>query len=138
MDKKEVIKYTKKLGLPLGSYIVFGGCPLAAFGIRETEDIDIVAIPEVFNNLRNTGKWVEKKTERGNIFLSKGLYEVGTVWDYGEYNPDIQKLIKRAVVFEGVPFAPLEDVLKWKKAFGRPKDLKDLKLIDSYLESHER
>ena len=51
--------------------------------------------------------------------------------------PRQKNLLKMAEIIEGIPFAPLTEVLKWKKAFGRPKDVVDIELIEQYLESHK-
>jgi hypothetical protein len=32
-----------------------------------------------------------------------------------------------------VPFAPLGEVMKWKRIFGRPKDVVDVRLIEEHL-----
>jgi hypothetical protein len=68
-------------------------------------------------------------------YLYKDNIEVGDVWDYGEYNPDPQLLINDADIIDGVPFVRLEEVLKWKKAYGREKDKMDIKLIEEYLKN---
>ena len=39
----DVIEELKKLNFPSEKYVVFGGAALAARGLRETFDIDIVA-----------------------------------------------------------------------------------------------
>ena len=55
--------------------------------------------------------------------MAKDVFEAGTGWNYGSYQPDVQKLIAEAEMIEGVPFVQLEEVRKWKEAFGREKDL---------------
>jgi hypothetical protein len=42
------------------------------------------------------------------------------------------------MVIDGIPFASLEEVRKWKIASGRPKDIADIKLIDEYLQKELR
>jgi len=41
-----------------------------------------------------------------------------------------------AVIIVGLPFLTLKELLAYKKAFGREKDLKDIKLINNYLSQH--
>jgi hypothetical protein len=53
------------------------------------------------------------------------------------YAPTLEELAKRAVKYDGILFASLEDIRQWKKASGRPKDITDIKLIDN-LTSHPR
>ena len=46
---------------------------------------------------------------------------------------DIDALIDDAERIDGLPFARLEDVLAWKRAYARPKDLDHVRLIERYL-----
>jgi hypothetical protein len=45
------------------------------------------------------------------------------------YNPDINMLIKNAEIINGLAFTRLTDVIDFKRALGRPKDLVDIDLI---------
>ena len=132
-----LIDEVKKLNLPIGQYIVFGSGPLQIHGIRETRDIDLLVLPVLYDQLKNDG-WEEKswETPPPGRYLYRDNVEVGDNWDYGEYNPDPKWLIENAEIIEGIPFAPLEEVLKWKKAFGREKDKKDIELINNFLLEH--
>jgi hypothetical protein len=56
----------------------------------------------------------------------------------GDYIGDTNKLIKEADIIGGFPFIKLEEPAKFKKELGRPKDLKDIKLINDYLRSKEK
>ena len=135
----DIFQKVKSLNLPSGEYIVFGSGPLQAHGIRETRDVDILVLSELYEKLKQEG-WEERvwETSPPGRFLFKDDVEVGDSWDYGEYNPDPNWLIENAEIINGVPFAPLEEVLKGKKAFGRPKDLEDIKLIEEYLETTKK
>lgn len=132
IQAKELINQVKKLNLPKGKYIVFGSGPLAIYGIRESRDIDILALPEVFEQLKKDG-WEETTWTNDTRVVIKDNVEVWTSWDFGGYNPDPQELINKAEVIDGIPIASLEEVLAWKKAWGREKDLLDIKLIEKYL-----
>jgi hypothetical protein len=46
---------------------------------------------------------------------------------------DIDALIDGAERIDGLPFARLEDVLAWKRSYGRHKDLEHVRLIERYL-----
>ena len=54
-------------------------------------------------------------------------------WDFSHYSPTLEQLLETATVIDGVPFASLEEVRKWKAGGERPKDVADLALIDAYL-----
>ena len=128
-----IFQKVKELNLPPGQYVVFGSGPLAAHSIRPTRDVDLFVTTALYQQLKNEG-WEEKGWPlTGGKYLSKDdLYEVDDTWHYGDYNPAPEAIIAVADIMDGVPFAPLAEVLKWKKAFGRPKDLKDIILIEQY------
>ena len=46
---------------------------------------------------------------------------------------DIDAIIEDAELVDGLPFARLEDVLAFKRAHGRPKDLEHARLLEAYL-----
>ncbi len=134
MTKDEVIEKVKSLNLPKDSYIVFGSSPFAVLGIREVNDIDLLVSQELYEKLKKKG-W--QKIDKGpkDKPLVYDVFEAHTNWDFSTYNPTLSELLSRDIEVEDISFASLEDVRKWKKASGRPKDLVDLKLIDDYLAS---
>lgn len=130
-----IFEEVKKLNLPLGSYVVFGSGPMVVHGLREPKDIDLLVTPEIYDKLKTEG-WEEKEMRSGSSVLSNGVYEVYKDWNFlfmSNYNPDPQEVIKNAEIVNGVPFAQLEEVKRWKQVFGREKDLADIKLIDEFL-----
>lgn len=129
----DIVKEVKKLNLPEGRYVVFGSGPLHVHGIRESKDIDILATEEVFESLRKTGEWQEVVRPNGVRVLLKGKYDIGKSWHSDNYHPTTQMLIDTAETIDGVPFANLNEVLKWKKGRGTPKDKRDVELMENYL-----
>lgn len=111
---------------------MFGAGTLAAHGIRATNDVDLFVTTALYQHLKAAG-WSEKTTSTGGLYLASGIYEADDTWEYGKYNPSVEELIAAAEVILGVPFAPLDEVLKWKRAFGRPKDMQDARLIEEHL-----
>ena len=65
--------------------------------------------------------------------LQKDCFEIGDDWNFGTYNPDPALLIKNAEIVEGIPVVRLEEVVAWKKAFGREKDMEDVKRVDEFM-----
>ena len=51
-----IFDQVKSLNLPLGKYVVVGGGVLAAHGIRDFKDIDILITEELFDELKKNGK----------------------------------------------------------------------------------
>ena len=132
MTGKEIIKKVKELGLEPGSYIVFGSCPMALAGIREAGDIDFLANAEVRARFKKEG-WQEVDKGPNDKPLAHDVYEIHDQWNFSSYQPTLEQLLATATVVDDVPFASLEEVKKWKQSSGRPKDLKDIELIDAYL-----
>ena len=135
MTKKNVLDKIKPLKLPKGSYIIYGATPFAIYGIRDVNDVDILVSEELYEKLKKEG-W--KKISKGprDEPVTYDIFEAHTTWEFSPYAPTLSELLTRAVEVEGIAFASLEDVRKWKKASGRPKDIMDLKLIDDYLLDH--
>ena len=133
MNKDELLGKVKTLGFTLGTYAVFGSGPLVVHQIREVSDIDIIVKPDVYQKLRQSSDWEIKNWPSGGEYLSKNIFEIAAGWHYlSAYQPDIDKLINEAELIQGIPFIRLEEVVKWKKAFGREKDFQDIKLIEEY------
>ncbi len=128
-----IIQKVKTLKLSLGHYVVFGSGPLAVRGLRVSEDIDILVTADLYSKLKATGGWKEKVFASGKPYLIKDEFEVMAEWIFPGYTPDTAKLIREAEIIDGIPFAKLIEVRAWKQAFGRPKDLKDIQMIDLYL-----
>jgi hypothetical protein len=128
----DIIQKVKELNLPLGQYVVFGSGPLAVHGIRPTRDADLLVTTGLYQRLKGEG-WPEKELDDGSRCLARDIYEIDDSWHHGDYHPSPEEIIAKAEMVEGVPFAPLEEVLKWKLAFGRPKDQADVELIKAYL-----
>ncbi len=124
----------KALNLPTGQYVVFGSGPLAAHGIRESRDVDLLITESLYEKLRNNGR-EEGEWSDGGQYLMQNDAEAYNSWNYGNYNPSPEEIIKKAEMIEGIPFAPLVEVLKWKRSYGRPKDLADVKLIEGFLKN---
>jgi len=133
MTVTEIIAKVKSLNLPTNSYIVFGSCPLAAAELREANDIDLFVSKELFKNLGQSG-WQELQKSADNKPLVYDVFEAHPNWNFSSYKPTLQQLLATADLIDGIPFASLQEVRKWKASSGRPKDLEDIKLIDKFIE----
>lgn len=130
----------RKLNFPAGKYVVVAGGVLEAHGIREANDLDIVAEADFYDELWH-GDWKACECEKHKYLVKKILVsllwpeevEIAPDYSVGEYSADPKKLLEGADIIDGLPFARLEEVLKWKKAARREKDIKDIELIDVYL-----
>jgi hypothetical protein len=134
MTLNEIIEKVKQLNLPKNSYIVFGSCPLALAKLRDANDIDMLVSESVFKKLEHEG-WSTIYKGPADKPLSKGDFEIHMKWDFSSYKPTLEHLLASADYKDGIPFASLKEVRKWKLASGRPKDIDDINLIDAYLQS---
>lgn len=131
MTKQDIIEKVKELNLPAGGYVVFGSCPLAAAGLREANDIDVLVSNEVLARLKQAG-WEQVDKGENDKPLTYDVFEAHNSWNFSSYSPTLKRLLETADVIDGIPFASLDEVRKWKAASGRPKDLHDIELIDVY------
>ena len=135
-----VIGRVKALGLPQGSFVAIGSGILAALGIRQTGDIDLVVDDATYQALAYSGEWTEGKTDHGMCLVSAdGVVEVWRDWNpapSGDWSAE--ELLRDAVVIDGVAFVSLERVRRWKQWRGREKDLRDVALIDAYRKDNEQ
>lgn len=132
----EIFERIRKFNLPAGQYAVFGSALLDAWGLRPAKDLDIIVTPELFEQLKNQ-EWEEIQAN-GFTILRKEDADVTTVQDKptdGDYNPDRLQLIEEAIYINGLPFVKIEEVIACKRAYNRPKDQQDIKLIEEYLAS---
>lgn len=132
MKKNEIIERVKDLKLSPDSYVVYGSCPMAVAGIREAGDIDMYVSSELLQKLKATG-WKQIVKGPKDSPYTHGIYEAHDNWDFSDYNPTLEQLKSRETVVGGVPFASLQDVLKWKEASDNPKFKKDAKLVKEFL-----
>lgn len=119
----------KHLKLLEGKYAIFGSGPLAIRNIRDTNDIDIIVKDDVYAELSE--KYSDKIVTEPVNRIQLGNLEIGNTWL--NEKGDIDKMIDTADIIEGFPFVKMEYIVKWKKKMGREKDLKDLGLIEEYL-----
>jgi hypothetical protein len=136
----DVIEKVKRLNLPLGKYSVIGGASLAVRGIRETRDLDILVIPELFDELHRQGWPLDKAYESR---WSRKRLKVKDVEIYPDFLLekqnvfiDVLKLIDESDLIDGIAFQPLNHLKVCKLDCERKKDAEDVMLIESYLAKH--
>lgn len=67
---------------------------------------------------------------------ANGVFEADSGRDFSAYGPSLDEFLKTATTVEGVPFASLYHVRRWKVVSDRPKDRADVELIDKYISEH--
>lgn len=109
---------------------------MAAVGIREANDIDMLVSPEVYESLKKAG-WRQIHKGPSDTPLTHDVFEAHDNWEFSPYSPTLEVLLGSAMEVDGVTFASLAEVRKWKAGSGGLKHLADVKLIDEYLESQK-
>ncbi|SCG14589.1 hypothetical protein GA0070610_0796 [Micromonospora echinofusca] len=127
LDTHPLMRMMRALDLPATEYVVFGSGPLLAHGLRrDIGDLDVVARGRAWDVLSAAARPVVPPSGRGQMVRLQ--IEAVTQWLPGF---DTDALISSAEHHAGIPFAPLAQVRRSKQLTGRPKDRRDLALIDS-------
>lgn len=134
-----IVEEMKKLQFPQGQYVIVGSGPLGIRGIKETNDIDIVVSPELFERCKQD--WWEQLPRTypdkiGQIYLRHGYVELFLDVNCGDFNPTLKELLQRADIIEGITFVSLKDVIKFKQSYNKPKHWEDIKIIEKYLKEN--
>ena len=126
-----IVENVKSLNLPFGEYVVIGSGLLDALGLRSANDIDIAVTPKLYRQLHSTGEWREAK-KYGKDFLLKGKIEISSQLEWEDFSTTIKEAIGSALIIDGIPFLNLDELKKFKRAFGRQKDYEDISLLEKY------
>jgi hypothetical protein len=131
---QELFQRVKELNLPIGEYAIFGSGPMGIRDMREMHDVDVLVSEKVYNEYVNKSGWKIKNIYENNDYfkgLNNDILEI-EMWKDWYTDWDVSKLIREAEIIDELPFVRLEYLIKWKKFFGREKDLKDVELIENY------
>lgn len=128
-----ITERVKELGLPTGSYAVFGSGPMAVRGMREAHNLDIIITSELFRKLKKEKAWKAEALRDHHEVLSREGVSLFDSWAPDSW--DIPAMIKEAEMIDGVPFVKLETVLEWKKIRNSEKDKEDIALIEKHLKN---
>jgi predicted nucleotidyltransferase len=124
-----IVQRIKDLNLPLDQLIVIGSGLLDAYGLREADDIDLVISDTLYRTLKATGRYVEG-VKQDETYLVKDKLEIWLSWGSGV---DFAYLQRDGVVIDGVTFVSPNFLMARKYARGSDKDIKDIKLLERYL-----
>jgi hypothetical protein len=127
----------KKLNLNTENSVVIGSGILNELGIRKSQDIDLIVDQKAFDRLKKRSQFA-KKTLNGNALLVGKNLEIMTHDYIFNKNYSFTDFLRESAVFDNVRYIKLEFLLKIKESWvvdgtARPKDIKDIKLIKSYL-----
>ena len=119
MNKQEFVKALQKLALPAEEYVILSGGSLLMRGLREhTSDLDLSASRKLAADLH---LYQCPKDEAG---LYMPFENVQMMDDMETFHFD---------VIDGYQCESLEDILRQKRQWNRPKDQKDIAVIEAFL-----
>ncbi len=131
-----IFDQVKSLNLPFGKYAVIGSGVMSAHNIRVHRDVDLLVTKDLYQELKKRG-WKTKSIKPDFEVLVFGDFEASPdMVTLENYKPDISRIIQKADVINDVSFSRLTDVIDFKRALGRDKDLTDISLIEEYLKNH--
>lgn len=122
MNKEELIEYIESLNLPTEEfYILSSGC-LVLYGLRDVAgDLDICVTPKLGKEL------MERYGIENNSSNQNNFYHVDDKFEF---------VINEKLVFDKLgkyQVQKLEDILKFKKARQKKRDMEDVAKIEEYL-----
>jgi hypothetical protein len=136
-SNREKFSALRDLGLPLGQYMIGGSGPMGIRNIKAIGDIDIIVTKKLWEILSQT---YEVRQEHG---IEKIVFPGGVIEAFSEETwfselkdttaPNISESIENAEIIDGLAFDRLENVLYYKRKGGREKDLKDIALIEKWM-----
>src|SRR5258708_35497243 len=126
-----------ELGLNSNNSIVIGSGILKALKIRQSKDIDLVVTFEVYNFLKRTGKFRVTENHSREILVNN-KFEIGTNWVVLGKSYEFKDFMKDSLIIDGIRYITLDFLYEAKKSWlehadVRPKDIKDVELIENYL-----
>jgi hypothetical protein len=124
--KNPLIRHLIALDLDRNDFVIFGSAPLLAHGLRQSiGDLDIVARGTAWRRASEFGDpAVGMISGDPAVHLCGGRIQVSQKWISTDWDTD--DLIDRAEIIQGLRFAPLADVLAYKRILMRPKDIADI------------
>jgi hypothetical protein len=122
LNRQQIIAIVQKLNFPLQNFWVLTGAALVIYGIKEqTEDIDIGCTRDFFETHCHAYPQQKIWPDGSRSCRIPPHIEVFEEWE-----------VAQIVIRYGLPLASLKDIVCHKRQLGRPKDVRDLALIDAY------
>jgi hypothetical protein len=130
--RNPLVAALRSLDLHPDHYAVFGSGALLPAGLRETlGDLYVIARGPAWRRAQCLGEVTAARSGLGRrVSLLGGAIEVFDRWPHDR---PADELIDTALVYAGIRWVSLHEVLVWKRAAGRQKDLDDIRAIEKYL-----
>lgn len=125
-EGNRLLRQIKRMGLDQEHFVIFGSAPLFVHGLRaDIQDLDVLARSSAWQKVVSSGTPAlgtytgdtVRQFHGGRIQFSEG-------WISDDFDTDT--LIAEADLFQGLRFAKLSEVLRYKERLNRPKDRDDI------------
>ena len=120
----------------LAEAVIFGSSAIVLNGVdlnREVDDLDIFVSDAVYSRLARLASEMEEKAP-GVFALKFGAPHIEILKEFpGVDHADVLRNAAPREGSHGMRVASLEDLLRWKGAQNREKDLKDIAIIEAHL-----
>lgn len=121
--KEDIVRILKEMNLPLSEYWITSGAALVIHGVKETtRDIDLGCTTNFVEQYIEKGCKYKVANDNTRIVEVSDEIEVLENW-----------FVDKVEIIDGLPVGSLESIKKQKLELGREKDIKDIKLIDEYI-----
>lgn len=124
-----LLQKLKALNLPKGEYVIIGSGLLEAWGLRESHDIDLVASPQLYAQLRASDEYTLAEKHNDEVLLSDDI----EIWRDWKADATFDVLRASAIQVEDELFVHPDILIKRKAERGSAKDLDDIRLLKAYL-----
>ena len=127
MTEKEIYITLEKYNFPKDEFIILSGAALVMLGIKhKTNDIDIAVTSELYDYLLANYNCEEDNhiNNECKAYLINNEINFGRLYYTEEYD-----------IINGYKIQKLSDIISLKQNLNRPKDKRDLQIIDNYLKA---
>lgn len=129
VNRKEILDILSEYNFNFDEYVVISSAALVLHGVKEvTKDIDISVTDDYYEYLE---KNYECELERYDDKNDVNIYYIDNIINFStNYYSDSEDDF---VIINGVKVQSIPAIIKLKETLNREKDIKDLKLIDKFL-----
>ena len=125
LNKASIIKIIKDMELPLNEYWITSGAALVIHGVKEeTTDIDLGCTDNLWEYFLQKGYTYRVEKDNSKIMKINDYVEIVKDW-----------IVDEIEFIDGLPIGSLESIKKQKSKLGREKDIRDIKIIDEFIEN---
>ncbi len=136
MEINMLLEELEKLNIPKDKMAITSSGPIGIRNLREIGDLDIIVYPEIWNLLAKKYR-ITKEDNFESIYIGNIQVLGEGSWFTDPQFGSIKNDIDNADVIGGNRYVKLDKILKIKRQKNREKDIKDVKLIEDYVQKQK-